>query len=328
MRALALLMSLAVAAPLLVAAEPGPEGPYNGLDAWNPGMGYGAPIARAFAFVEGRGVLFHSLDPGLMPTDDQIARIYQFPNCPELRPVLADDTPERDSPMRRIIDIVLASCVQPTSELELFTGNALHRNPRQMFVNAPVVPEPYASWPDEQLFSGPPHRPRVSAWLEGQPVKFITYDASWLPPWLGTAFPGHNVEVLVLSGDAVFTPGVTRFSLFNGAPLDFKVPSVSPNIFSPIGPAGTHRQYSPVWAGKCLAPVDNPLCGSFRGPEYPQCRTFAECASVPDTMLVAAPFEFLNCPVVNTDVDGDDYLSELEEFRFPDLWVGGPVLVV
>lgn len=317
MRALASLLALAaLAAPLLPAGLADGGGPYNGLDAWHPGMGYPAPIYRAFAWVEGRGVLYHSVDPELFPTDDEIGRIYQFPNCPDLRPVLADDTPQRDSPQRRIVDVVLARCEQPTSEAEVFAIGALHRQNRQQFVNAPVIHEPYASLPDDQLFNGPPFRPRVTAYSEGRLVKVITYDVSWLPPWLGTAFPGHNVDIFLLSHHSTFVPGVTRFSVFNGAPLDLRAPSLSP-----LNPApGTHRAYSPVWAVTCVVDAADPVCGSLVGPKFPGCASIASCSMLEGATLVAAPYEFLNCPIVNTDVNGDGFLSKEEEFAFPDLW--------
>jgi hypothetical protein len=318
--ALAALLSLplvgSIAPPLPPDAAEG--GPYNGLDAWHPGMGYWAPIGRGLAFVEGKGVAFQTLDPVLMPTDDSLGRIYQFPNCPALRPVLGDDTPLVDSPMRQIIDLVLPSCgVQPTSEAHVFAMRPLHQTKRLMYVNAPIVPQPYAEWADEQLFNGPPYRPRVTAWFEGQETRFITYDVSWLPPAAGSAFPGHNVDLFILSGDVVFERGVTRLSLFNGAPLDVRAPS------NPMVPTlGTHRAYSPVWKATCIVPEDDPVCGAFRGPRFDQCVTIAACASTEGTMLVRPPdFLFVNCPIVGVDLAGDGRLSEFpDEFVFPDLW--------
>lgn len=318
MRLPAALLGLLFLAPLgsLAPAAAGGEGPYNGLDSWNPGMGYWAPIARTMGFVEGKGVMWHSLDPVLFPTDDFIARLYQFPTCPELRPVLGDDTPQRDSPMRQVIDMFVSDCTQPRSEAEVFGLGVLHQNKRFQYVNAPIVPEPYASWADSALFSGPPYRPRVSAFFEGQEVRFITYDVNYAPPWLGTAFPGHNVDIFITSHRHVFVPGETRFDVFNGAPMDVRLPTLDPLNPTP----GTHRAYSPIWTATCVVDLDDPECGSILGPKFGQCRTVAECTSMPGTTTLAAPFEFYNCPIVNTDVDGDGFLSELEEFTFPDLW--------
>lgn len=318
MRALLALGLVVLTLPLPSASFAGEGGgPYNGLDSWSPGMGYWAPISRSFAFVNGKGVQWHSLDPVLFPTDDSIGRIYQFPACPGLRPVLGDDTPERDSPMRQIVDMVTSSCGQPRSEAEVFGMGVLYQLKRPMYVNAPIVPAPYDAWDDDDLFNGPPYRPRVSAFFEGAEVRLITYDANWLPPALGTAFPGHNVDIFIMSHAKVFVPGETLFDTFNGAPMDIRMPTLSPLNPTP----GTHRAYSPVWAATCVMDLDDRVCGSAKAPKFAQCRSTAECASIPGTTPVKAPFEFYNCPIVNTDIDGDNVLSELEEFDFPDLWV-------
>lgn len=318
MRAPAVALGLVLLLPLgsLAPAAAGGEGPYNGLDSWAPGMGYWAPISRSFGFVNGKGVQWHSLDPVLFPTDDSIARVYQFPNCPELRPVFGDDTPARDSPMRQVIDVVLNACTQPRSELDVFTIGVLHQNDRLMYVNAPIVPAPYASWSDAELFNGPPYRPRVTAFFEGQEVAFITYDVNWFPPFVGTAFPGHNVDIFLTTNSHVFVPGQTLFDVFNGAPNDIRLPTLSPLNPTP----GTHRAYSPVWTATCVVDLDDPVCGSLKGPKFPQCRSIGECSGLPGTTTLPAGFVFYNCPLVATDLDDDGFLSELEEFPLLDLW--------
>lgn len=313
-------------------------GPYNGVGSYAPASSYDAPIFRQFAFVEGRLTQYHVLTPETFLMDHHVSHIYQFTACSTLQPVLekhhaaAGDggfQGEHDAPTRDIVDVVLATgcAVQPHSVAEV-QSLALTQVDRGLYVNAPVVPATVADLPDNQLFNGPPYRPRVEGWQEGVHVKFITYEASWYPTWAGIKWPGDPGNVFMVSYGAVFRPGFTILNFASGSPLD------------PL----TFMSYSPMWRANCVVDADNPKCmvsvnlrenpydkNSGRG--YFQCRSAQECLSMRnlqghEVQLRQAPTFFgINCPMVAVDLDYNDYISADEEIAFPDLWVTGPVIV-
>jgi hypothetical protein len=314
-------------------------GPFNGVGSYAPAGSYDAPIFRQFAFVEGQLTQYHVLTPETFLMDHHQSHIYQFPACQALQPVLEKHHPvpgdggywgEHDAPTRQIVDVVLSTgcSVQPKSVDEV-NALALQKVERTGFVvNAPILPPQVADWPDAKLFSGPPFRPRVSAWQDGQPVKFITYEASWYPQWAGNKWPNGAGDVFMISYGAVFRPGFTILNFASGTPEN------------PL----TMDKYSPIWRANCVVDADNPKCmvsvnqreqpyQPDTGRGYFQCRSTAECLNMVNynghrVELRGAPtFTHINCPMVAVDLDLNDYISANEDIMFPDLWVDGPVIV-
>jgi cellulose synthase/poly-beta-1,6-N-acetylglucosamine synthase-like glycosyltransferase len=176
-------------------------------------------------------------------------------------------------------------------------------------------------YPDARLFNGPPFRPRVNAWLDGTPVKFITYEASWMPSWIGTNFPAEQAEVFIISYEAVFRQGFTILNIAGGAPH-----------------STTFQKYSPMWRAHCIVDAVNQKCGISVNqyvPGYFQCKTEASCLRMVNTAtgfqvldIKPSTFSHINCPMVAVDLDGDNYIAPHEEMVFPNLWVSGPVTVL
>jgi len=124
------------------------------------------PVRRIFtqiAFAENRLITYHVLEPGAVgieafPVDSATGKLYRFPGCPSLRPVLDDSaapSPDSnnlipDAAMREVFNVVLSQCgVQPKSADEAL---AMAVSVRSIgFVNAPSVPVPVgAAVPAEQ----------------------------------------------------------------------------------------------------------------------------------------------------------------------------------
>jgi len=311
---------------------------FYGVSSYMPGNGYDAPIFRQFAFVEGRVTQYHVLTPETFLMDAHQARVYQFPLCSTLKPVFEKhhSTPgdggfqgDHDTPTRQITDVVLSTgcSVQPTSEAQVLSlalpGAVV---PRGMFVNAPIVPAQIADLTDAQLFNSPPYRPRVEGWQEGVRVKFITYEASWYPTWVGTNFPDSDGDVFVISYSPTFRHNFTILNIAAGTPLD-------PTSFD---------KYSPMWRANCIVDAQNQKCGisvNAAIPGYTQCKAVAECLQMVNAVTgqrvvqtVPNTFTHINCPMVAVDIFGpngspDNYIDPSEELLFPDLWTNGPVLV-
>jgi hypothetical protein len=319
------LLALALAAGLalgpLVAAQT-----YAGASSHIPANGYDAPIFRQFAFVEGVVTQYHVLKPNIFVTDNGKTRIYQFPQCPSLQPVLqAHTVPGVDAPTRQVVDVTLRSgcSIQPRSEADVLalagvgamTGVGTNKVgaivERSLWVNAPKIPARIADLPDDKLFNAPPYRPRITAWEEGQQVKFITYEASWYPSWLGTNFPAQDADVFIISYAPIFQEGFTILNVAAGTPHHT-----------------TFRAYSPIWKANCIVKSEDPRCEvSVHQPEYEQCFSVAECASMEGVEIIAHPMvSHINCPMVSVDLDRDRHIAPHEELLFPDLWVHGPVL--
>lgn len=310
---------------VLALAQPVSAQSFNGASSWEPANRYDAPIFRQFAFVEGSVTMYHVFKPHIFRTDDHQSLIYQFPQCPGLRPVLQFHAADHDAPTRRIVDVTLRSgcSIQPTSEAEvlqlagvgLMTGVGTNKvpavMPRNMWVNAPKIPDALAKLPDTTLFNGPPFRPRIPAWEEGRTVTFITYEASWMPTWMGTNFPAQDADVFIISYGPIFIPGFTILNTAAGSPQHT-----------------SFRSYSPIWKGNCVVKESDPVCGSVHQPEYQQCYSVAECTTLPGTIVISTlpGFSHINCPMVAVDLNKDNHISEVEELAFPNLWVGGPVL--
>ncbi len=300
---------------------------YNGLASYAPANGYDAPIFREFSFAEGIAFQYHVLSQEAFPTDARQSKIYQFPGCTTLQPVLQRLPPipghpigATDSPTRRIVDAVLTTAcrVQPTSEADVL-ALALQVVEYPFFVNAPEIPAALADLPDHRLYNGPPYRPRIDAWRDGERVRFITYEASWMAQYVGTVWPDGDAEVHILSYGPVFRPGFTIFNVAAGSPL-------TPSF----------RSYSPIWRGVCIVDADNPKCMvsvNMWDPAYYQCRSIAACLRMensrghPVEAIAPNTFTHIDCPMVAVDVDGNNYIDASEEIQFPDLWVDGPIVV-
>jgi hypothetical protein len=332
----ALLAATAVAAPQ----------DFNGASSYAPASKWDAPIFRQFAFVEGRVTQYHVLQPEAFVMDFHRSRIYQFPECATLAPVLGGHTHApgdggfqgpHDAPTREIVDVVLstACAVQPASEGEVW-ALASATVATGLFVNAPVVPPQYADWPDERLFNGPPFRPRVLGYQAGAEVRFLTYEASWMPTWVGANFPTEDADVFVISYGAMFRPGFTILNVAAGTPLDFG--RVDTTTVPPTVHQGTFDKYSPMWRANCIVDALDQKCGisvNLQVPGYYQCRSIAACTSMTNAQtglrvltIPANTFTHINCPMVAVDLNLDNYIAPEEELLFPDLWVNGPVLVV
>lgn len=320
--------------PTLPHVTPVVGGPFNGVGSWSPASTYDAPIFRQFAFVEGRVTQYHVLSPETFFMDAHHSHIYQFPDCLTLKPVLEKHSPvpgdggfwgEHDAPTREIVNVLLGSgcTVQPRSiaEIHALSGQMVETG---LFVNAPVLPAHIQDLPDNQLYTGPPFKPRIQAWQEGVAVKFITYEASWLHPWVGINWPGEDgtsADVFMISYGAFFRPDFTIFNTAAGTPMD-------PTSF---------QKYSPMWRANCIVDHDNPKCMisvNKRDPAYYQCRSAGECLAMKNSLgnrvdtRLAATFTHINCPMVAVDLDANDYIDATEELVFPDFWVNGPVIVV
>lgn len=310
-------------------AVPGLGSPqwFNGVASYEPANEYDAPIFRQFAFVEDTVTQYHVLSPDVFSTDDRQSYLYQFPMCQTLDPVLQQLPPipghpqgQTDSPTRHIVDVYLETgcSVQPKSEAEV-EELALLQLKREMYVNAPVIPKTVEDWEDERLFNGPPFRPRVPAWQEGEPVKFITFETSWGAPWQGANFPHQDADVFIISYGSLFRPGFTIFNVADSSPM-----------------TDSWRSYSPIWRATCIADADDPKCMvsvNMRDPAYYQCRDVSECTNMvnsngkPVVLVQPHSFRHINCPMVAVDLDGDDYINALEEIQFADLWIDGPVIL-
>lgn len=115
------------------------------------------PVRRIFtqlAFAEGRLISYNVLEPGpqtiqAFPTGSGTGKLYRFPGCPNLHPVLDDSAAPSadvdhlvpDLAMREVFNVTLRRCdVQPTSEADVLK---MARSIRSIgFVNAPGVPAP------------------------------------------------------------------------------------------------------------------------------------------------------------------------------------------
>lgn len=123
------------------------------------------PIRRIFtqlAFAEGRLVSYHVLEPGpagveAFPTDHRRGKIFRFPGCPNLRPVLDDTAAPSssgalvpDRAMRDVFNVTLPDCsTQPTSVAQ---AESMATSIQGVgIVNAPSVPAPVgAAAPESQ----------------------------------------------------------------------------------------------------------------------------------------------------------------------------------
>ena len=110
-------------------------------------------IFTQLALDDGRLVSYHVLEPGpagveAFPTGSSTGKLFRFPSCPNLRPVLDDSAQPShtnqivlDNAMREVFNVTLSGCdIQPTSASDVL------RTARSMqsigFVNAPSVPAP------------------------------------------------------------------------------------------------------------------------------------------------------------------------------------------
>ncbi len=120
-------------------------------------------IFTQLAFAEGRLVSYHVLEPGpqtiqAFPTGQGIGKLFRFPDCPMLRPVLDDsaapsasvDSLVPDLAMREVFNVTLSNCdFQPTSVAQTLSLTVSQRS--LGFVNAPGVPAPVgAEVPEKQ----------------------------------------------------------------------------------------------------------------------------------------------------------------------------------
>lgn len=326
MRAALLLAGLFAAALLVPSGEA--YRTFNGVASYAPANTYDAPIFRQFAFVEGIVTQYHVLSPETFFMDQHKSRIFQFPACATLDPVLESHSPQpgdggfpgaHDAPTRRIVDVVLASgcSVQPRSVAEV-EELALAVTPRALWVNAPVIPRGLEEWTDEKLFNGPPFRPRLEGWMDGEGVQFITYETSWDATWLGSSFPANDADVYIVSYGAMFRPGFSILNVAVGSPHHSSL-----------------RAYSPIWRANCIVDADDQKCMlsvNQRDPAYYQCISVADCLRMKNSadhqvrVLQPNTFTHINCPMVSVDLNGDNYISAWEELTFPDLWVNGPVI--
>ncbi len=310
-------------------ATPGLGDPqwFNGVSSYEPANEYDAPIFRQFAFVEDTVTQYHVLSPSVFKTDSRQSHIYQFPLCQTLDPVIEQLPPipghpqgQTDSPTRHIVDVFLTTgcAVQPRSQAEV-EELAMMGLERQMYVNAPVIPDNVADWPDERLFNGPPFRPRVSGWQEGERVQFITYETSWGPLWQGANFPHQDADVFIISYNAVFREGFSILNVADSSPM-----------------TDSWRSYSPIWRANCIVDPGDPKCMvsvNLQDPAYFQCRSVSECMEMKNSngeqVQLTHPnaFTHINCPMVAVDVHKDDYINALEEIVFENLWIDGPVTI-
>lgn len=124
------------------------------------------PVRRIFtqiAFAEGRLITYHVLEPGpvgieAFPLDHATGKLYRFPGCPSLRPVLDDSAAPSpdvnhlipDAAMREVFNVVLSQCgVQPKTADEVLAMSVSIQSVG--FVNAPSLPAPVgAAVPEEQ----------------------------------------------------------------------------------------------------------------------------------------------------------------------------------
>jgi hypothetical protein len=314
--------------------ETGQEPDPTRVGSYLPANERDAPIWRQFSFIsddEGGTVgQYVVLNPDTFLTDPGVSNVYQFPGCDGLDPVLDDPVMKPrppggedvawDQPTRRIVNVELETgCeTQPTSADEV-RDLAVSTTETELYVNAPKIPEEIADLPDEELFNAPPYRPRIDAYQSGGTAQFITYEASWMEPWIGMNFPGTN-DVLILAPSPTFRPDFTIFNVNVGAPNH---PDVA--------------KYSPVWKGVCIVPSDNKKCmiGANERAGFEQPRTVVEALTLDGdgdgaSDVEAIPpntFTHVNCPFVAVDQNDDDYVQPNEELRFPSLWVDGPVIV-
>ena len=110
-------------------------------------------IFTQLALDDGRLVSYHVLEPGpagveAFPTGSSTGKLFRFPSCPNLRPVLDDSAQPShtnqivlDNAMREVFNVTLSGCdIQPTSASDVL------RTARSMqsigLVNAPSVPAP------------------------------------------------------------------------------------------------------------------------------------------------------------------------------------------
>lgn len=312
-------------------AEPGEDQHvFNDVGSYLPANKRDAPIWRQFSFIDddngGTVGQYVVLNPETFLTTDTPSNIYQFPACENLDPVL--DPPEMkplpaggepvayDRPTRRIVNVQLETgCDEQPTSLEEVRELSVATVETEMWVNAPKLPEQIEDWAPERLFNAPPYRPKVPAYQGGESVQFITYEASWVHPWVGTNFPGVN-DVIIVSPTPTFRPD---FSLFN-------VNIGGPNHAS-------FDQYSPIWSANCLVAEDNKKCmiSVNKRAGFDQCRTLAEClnmesdSGVGTRMLGSNTFTHINCPFVAVDTNANDFIEPGEELYFPNLWVDGPV---
>jgi hypothetical protein len=305
---------------------------YNGAGSYLFANERDAPIWRQVNFIsddEGGTVgQYVVLNPDTFLTSPEPSNIYQFPDCESLAPVL--DPPKRqplpeggetvdwDRPMRQIVNVQLSTgCDTQPESVDEVLELAETTTETELWVNAPKIPERIDDWPDEELFNAPPYRPRISAFQDGDPVEFITYEASWVEPWVGTKMPGDQ-DVFIVSTTPTIRPDFTLLNVNVGAPNH---PSF--------------MDYSPVWRANCVVAEDNKKCmiAVNKQAGFEQCRTVSECLNMENdngvgTEIVSPnTFTHINCPYVAVDTSGDDFVDPHEEFYFPNLWVDGPVIV-
>lgn len=318
--------------PLRTASDDGDRHWFNGAGSYLPANERDAPIWRQLNFIsddEGGTVgQYVVLNPDTFLTSPEPSNVYQFPDCQSLDPVLdpplmqprppGGEPVAWDRPMRQIVNVHLSTgCEQQPTSVDEVASLAEAMAETGLWVNAPKLPERVADWPDEELFNAPPYRPRIDAFQDGQPVQFITYEASWIEPWVGTNMPGDQ-DVFILSTSSTFRDDFTLFNVNIGAPNH-----------------ESFREYSPVWRGNCIVAEDNKKCmiSVNQRAGFEQCRTVAECLAMTSTSgtptQVIAPntFTHINCPYVAIDTNGNDFVEPHEELFFPNLWVDGPVIV-
>lgn len=314
-------------------AEPGDDQHYyNGVGSYLPANKKDAPIWRQFSFIDdddgGTVGQYVVLNPETFLTSPKESNIYQFPACQSLDPVLESPLMQPlpsggepvpwDKPTRRIVNVQLETgCeVQPTS-VEEVEELATETVETELFVNAPKLPEQIEDWSLDRIFNSPPYRPKVTGFQDGEPVKFITYEANWVHPWVGTNFPGEN-DVIIISPTSTFRDDFTLFNI---------------NIGGPNHPE--FDKYSPIWAGNCLVAEDNKKCmiSVNKKAGFDQCRTLAEClnmesdSGVGTELIPPNTFTHINCPFLAVDTNANDFIEPHEELYFPNLWVDGPVTV-
>jgi hypothetical protein len=293
-----------------------------------------APIWRQFSFISddqgGTVGQYVVMNPDTFLTSPEKSEIYQFPACQSLDPVLADplvkprpsggEPVEWDRPTRKIVNVQLETgCeVQPESvdEIDELAVDKTHTN---LHVNAPKLPESVEDMSPKELFNAPPYRPQIDAYQDGEAVEFITWEADWMHPWIGTNFPGEN-DVLIVSPSPTFRPDFTIFNV---------------NVGGPNHPE--FQKYSPIWNARCIVPYDNQKCmiGVNERAGFGQPRTSFEAHNLDvnddgeSDVRARSPntFTHVNCPFVAVDQTSDDYIQPHEEIHFPNLWVNGPVFV-
>lgn len=161
-------------------------------------------IFTQLAFDEGRLVSYHVLEPGpitiqAFPMGQGTGKIFRFPNCPGLRPVLDDSAAPSasvnalvpDLAMREVVNVTLAVCRQPTS-LAAAVADALTRSSIG-FVNAPSVPAPIgAAVPDAEQQSA---------------------DELWGP------VPNYGLPDFFITNNSVLAPQHTLATTISGLPV-------------------------------------------------------------------------------------------------------------